>query len=197
MITTTTQFELWRSIENNETTCLSLFRTGKKGDQARSMLPPNSEIIHIIDGVSHIDVMNQYYALMDWGEYHALWPHLDNIPIFFNDAIEVLKTLPKSIKPLQEIEIYADGHSEPALPGSIPLIKIQDKAVFSVGVHIFGDFGGYAEEPLNVVDLMAEANLLVRNTRPNLLDAVQSKFLVCPIELAEKMLWIPEEKIHE
>ncbi len=62
-------------------------------------------------------------------------------------------------------------------------------------MHIFDDFGEYDEEPLNVVELMAE--LLFRNIKPDMLDIVQSKCLVYLIELAEKMLWIPEEKIHE
>jgi hypothetical protein len=191
--TAVARFELWRSIEP-ETSGLSLFRAGSKGDQPRSMLPPDAEIIQIIEGVSEFEIMTKYYACMDWGEYRSIWPDLAAIPYFYRDAIEVLKALPKKIKPLSKINIYVDGRSEPSIPSPIPLIKIQDRAVWSVNIGVFGDFGKHSESPLNETELIAAAETLIINTKPDLLNHEESTTVICSIDVAEQMLWIPAGK---
>ncbi len=191
--TAVARFELWRSIDPT-TAGLSLFRAGSKGDQPRAMLPPDAEIIQIIEGVSEFEIMTKYYACMDWGEYRSIWPDLAAIPYFYRDAIEVLKTLPKKIKPLSEITIDADGHSEPLIPSPIPLLRIQDCAVLAVNIWVFGDFGGHSESPLNEPELIAAAETLIINTKPDLLNHVESTTLICPIDIAEQMLWTPPGK---
>jgi hypothetical protein len=105
----------------------------------------------------------------------------------------VLTALPKSIKPLREIKIYADGHRVPAVSSPIPLITIQDRAVWSVNVWVFGDFGGHGEPPLNEPELMAMADELLRCTKPHLFRRVRAA-LICPIDIAERMRWLPAEE---
>jgi hypothetical protein len=191
--TAVAQFELWQSIVP-ATSGLCLTRAGSKGDQARSMLSPDYELIQIIEGVSDLEIMTKYYAYMDWGEYRSEWPDLAVIPYFYNDAMEVLKALPKQIKPLSEITIYADGHTEPPIPSPIPLITIQDRTVWSVNVRLLYDFGGHGEQPINERELIAAADELIRSSKPDLLDRFNSTNLICPIEIADQMLWVPTEK---
>jgi hypothetical protein len=191
--TTVAQFELWRS-EVPATSGLCLTRTGPQGDQARSMLSSDYELIWTVTGVSYWEVMTKYYAYMDWGEYRSEWPDLVVIPFFYEDAIKVLKALPKKVPPLSEISIYADGHTVPPVPSPMPLIKIQDRAVWSVNIWVFGDLGGYGESPLNEAELMDSAAELIHQTQPELLDRVESTALICPIDIAEKMLWVTKGK---
>jgi hypothetical protein len=90
---------------------------------------------------------------------------------------------------------YADGHTVPSIPSPIPLIMIQDRTVWSVNVRILYDFGGHGEPPLNESELIATAAELIRKTKPDLLNRTNSTALICPIDLAEQMLWIPKGKI--
>jgi hypothetical protein len=131
---------------------------------------------------------------LDWGEYRSEWPDLAVIPFFYRDAIEVLKTLPKKVKPLSEISIAADCQIDPPIPSPIPLITIQDREILAVKIWIFGDFGTYTQSPLNEPELIVAATELIHNTRPNLLELVNSTYLICPIEITDRMLWIPESK---
>jgi hypothetical protein len=185
------QFELWQW--EGECVELDLIRTGASGDQARSMLAPGAKKIWTVSGLSHLDVMTKYYAYMDWGEYRSDWPDLDAIPFFYRDAMAVLTALPKSIKPLREIKIYADGHRVPAIPNPIPLITIQDRAVWSVNVWVFGDFGGHGEPPLNEPELITMADELLRRTKPHVFRRLRAA-LICPIDIAERMRWVPAEE---
>jgi hypothetical protein len=188
--TAVARFELWRSIVP-ATSGLCLTRAGAKGDQARSMLSADYELIQIIEGVSDLEIMTKYYAYMDWGEYRSEWPDLAVIPYFYNDAIEVLKALPKKIKPLSEITISAVGQTNPLIPSPIPLIEIRDLVVWSVKVWIFGDFGSHSESSLNQPELIAAATALIYSTQPDLLNQRAPTLLICPIEIAEQMVWIP------
>ena len=154
------------------------------------MLSSDYELIWTVEGASYVDVMTKYYAYLDWGEYRPEWPDWEAIPFFYNDAIEVLRALPKQIKPLSEITIFADGHTEPSLLSPIPLITIQNHAVWSVNVWILYDFGGHGEPPLNEPELIAAVTALIRQTKPNLLESVKSTHLICPIDIAERMLWV-------
>jgi hypothetical protein len=191
--TAVAQFELWQSIVP-ATSGLCLTRAGSKGDQARSMLSSDYELIQIIEGVSDLEIMNKYYAYMDWGEYRSEWPDLAVIPFFHRDAIELLKTLPKKIKLLSEIKIVANGQIDPPIPSPIPLITIQDREILAVKIWIFGDFGTHTQSPLNEPELIVAAAELIHNIKPNLLELVKSIYLICPIEIADRMLWIPEPK---
>lgn len=191
--TVVARFELWRSIVP-ATSGLCLTRAGSKGDQARSMLSSDYELIQIIEGVSDLEIMNKYYAYMDWGEYRSEWPDLAVIPFFHREAIDGLQTLPKKVKPLNQVMIAADGQTDPSIPSPIPLIELRDRAVWSVKIWLFGDFGRHSESPLNEPELIAAAAELIRQNEPELLDIVESTKLICPIEIAERMLWIPEEK---
>jgi hypothetical protein len=184
------RFELWRSVVP-ATSGLCLTRAGLKGDQARSMLSADYELIWTVEGVSYFEVMTKYYTYMDWGEYRCEWPDLSVIPFFYNDAIEVLKALPKKIRPLSEISISADGQTNPLIPSPIPLIEIRDLVVWSVKVWIFGDFGSHSESPLNQPELITAAAALICSTQPDLLNRRTPTLLICPIEIAEQMVWIP------
>ncbi len=200
-------FELWRSIVP-ATSGLCLTRAGSKGDQARSMLSADFELIQIIEGVSELEIMTKYYAYMDWGDYRSEWPDLAVIPYFYRDAIEVLKSLPRlknsprKIKSLSQIIIDADGHTEPNIPSPIPLITIQDWAVLSVKIWIFGDFGRHSQSPLNEPELITVATELIFRDQPDLLnslavttgDRMESTMLICPIKIADQMIWIPKGK---
>lgn len=191
--TVTARFELWRSVAP-KTSGLCLTRAGVQGDQARSMLSSDYELIWIVEGVSYLEVMTKYYAYLDWGEYRSKWPDLEVIPFFYNDAIDVLKKLPKQIKPFSQIKIYADGHTEPSIPSPIPLITIQNQAVWSVNVRFMADFGGHGEPPVNEPGLIVAATELICQTKPHLLESVNSISLICPIDIAEQMLWIVEDR---
>lgn len=59
--------ELWRSLNGLTSLCLS----GPMGDDFRSLLEPGSELIGIIEGSSHFDVMTKYFELINWGKYET------------------------------------------------------------------------------------------------------------------------------
>jgi hypothetical protein len=198
MIITPTQgalaeFELWRF--DGDSTEYALIPSGPRGDKARAMESPGSRIVWRVTGKSHTDVMTQYYAHMGWGDYHSDWPDLDAIPFFYTYAMETLAALPKSWKPLREFKIIADGSSRPQIPGpSIPRISVQDGAVFQVDIWVFGDFGGHGEPPLNVEDLMGEAEEMIAKTKPHLFKRKSCVSLICPPSMAERMLWVSKAR---
>jgi hypothetical protein len=198
MIITPTQealveFELWRY--DGESTEHALIPVGPRGDKARAMETLGSRVIWRVAGKSHIDVMTQYYAYMGWGDYQTDWPDLDAVPYFYTYGMETLAALPKSWKPFREFKIFADGSTKPLIPGpAIPHICVQDGAVFSVGVQVFGDFGGHGERPQNVKELMTEAQTLIAKTKPHLFKRRACTFLICPQEMAERMLWVSVER---
>jgi hypothetical protein len=187
------EFELWRF--DKESGEQSLIPSGPRGDKARAMQGQGSRAVHRFQAKSHIDVMTQYYAHMDWGTYTTDWPYLDATPYFYTYAMETMAMLPKTWKPMREFKIIADGSTRPQLPGpAIPRISVQDGAVFGVDVWIFGDFGGYGEPPLNVEELMGEAQELVARTKPHLFKRKSMVSLICPQDLAERMLWVSLER---
>jgi hypothetical protein len=114
--------------------------------------------------------------------------------LFHRDAIELLQALPKKVKPLIKITIAADGQIDPPIPSPIPLITIEDREILAVKIWIFGDFGTHTQSPLNEPELIVAATELIHNTKPNLLELVNSTYPICPIEIADRMLWIPEPK---
>jgi hypothetical protein len=187
------EFELWRF--DGDSTEHALIPSGPRGDKARAMEAPGSRVVWRVTGKSHIDVMTQYYAHMGWGEYHSDWPDLDTIPFFYTYAMETLAAVPKLWKPLREFKIIADGGTRPGIPGpSIPRISVQNGTVFQVDVWIFGDFGGYGEPPFNSEELIAEAREMIAETKPHLFKRKSCVSLVCPPDMAERMLWVSKER---
>jgi hypothetical protein len=187
------EFELWRF--DGECTEHALIPVGPRGDKARAMESQGSRVIHRFQARSHIDLMAQYYAHMDWGDYTSDWPDHDGVPYFYSYAMETLAALPKTWKPMREFKIVADGSSRPQIPGpSIPRISVQDGSVFQVDIWVFGDFGGHGEPPLNGTELIAEAQDLIARTKPHLFKRKWTVSLVCPPEMAERMLWVSLER---
>ncbi len=187
------EFELWRYDGDN--TEHALIPVGPRGDKARAMEAPGSKVVWRVAGKSHLDVMSQYYAHMGWGEYRSDWPDLDSIPYFYTYAMETLAALPKHWKPLREFKIFANGSSKPFIPGpTIPKIIVQDGRVLAVVVQVFGDFGGHGEPPLNSQELIAEAQLRVAQAKPHLFKRRGSASLICPKDMAERMLWVSAER---
>jgi hypothetical protein len=194
MIITPTQdalaeFELWRF--DGDSTEHALIPVGTRGSAARALEAPGSRVVWRTAARSHIDLMTQYYAHMGWGDYQTDWPDLDAVPYFYSYAMETLTALPKSWMPLREFKIFADGSAKPPIPGpAIPKIIVQDGAVFSVDVHVFGDFGGHGEPPLNAKELIAEAQNIIAQSKPHLFTRRACVTLVCPQHLAKRMCWV-------
>jgi hypothetical protein len=184
------EFELWRF--DGESTEHAVIPVGPRGNKARAMEAPGSRAIHRFQARTHIDLMAQYYAHMDWGDYTSDWPDHDCVPYFYTYAMETMAALPKTWNPVREFKIIADGSTRPKLPGpAVPRISVQDGAVIGVDVWIFGDFGGYGEPPLNAEALMGEAQDLIARTKPHLFKRKSMVSLICPHDMAQRMLWVP------
>jgi hypothetical protein len=186
------QFELWRydgdAIEH------ALIRSGARGDKARAMEEKGSRVVWYVEALSHLDLMTKYYAHMNWGDYHSDWPDLDAVPFFYTYAMETLAALPKNIAALREYKIYGDGSCKPAIAGPMPRILIQNRAVFAVDIHVFGEFGGHGERPLNESALIAEAQQLIQQTKSHLFRRRHCISLICPKTIAERMLWVSKDR---
>ncbi len=59
--------DIWKSKEGLTSLCFS----GEIGEESRSILEPDSEIIHSFYADSHFDAMTKYYEYMDWGVYET------------------------------------------------------------------------------------------------------------------------------
>lgn len=57
--------EVWRQPDGR--TMLVLF--GTMGDDARKILAPESQLLHTFSAGSHVEAMQTYYDLLDWGTY--------------------------------------------------------------------------------------------------------------------------------
>ncbi len=84
--------ELWR--EPNGLTCLCL--AGPMGSDARSLLEPGSELVCVIEGGSHSEVMTKYYELMGWGTYQT-------------DFSQDLQPYPAEWRVIQDSAVNSDG----------------------------------------------------------------------------------------
>lgn len=153
------------------------------------MNDPGSKLVHTFAAWSEIDQGQKYYDFMDFGAYRTEWPDLAVRPYFFTDALLSLRALKKPLKPLGEFVIFGDGSCRPSVPSPMPRIVIQDAAAFAVDIWISGDYGGVGEGPLNQVELIRQADTLIRATKPDLLRFRQSTYLICPLEIAERMEW--------
>jgi hypothetical protein len=99
-----------------------------------------------------------------------------------------------TLPPLTPFERFADGSTKPPVPDGQPVITIQDRRAFAVGVWRRGDFGGYIDTPVNEADLISGAQTLIATQSPMLFDALVATALTCPAALAEHMVW-PEDRV--
>jgi hypothetical protein len=181
------KFELWRS--EGILGGLSFFPAGRKGEQARSMLEPNAELILIVDGLSYMDAMQQYYTYMDWGDYRSEWPDLASIPFLQQYGAEALQALPKNIPAFTRIEIFDDGSTKPAIPDYMPILSLQNGKLVHLGVWVHDEFGGTKQAPANATELMDQAMRLVEGHCPEYLQFDSDINLICPADLFVKMRW--------
>jgi hypothetical protein len=186
------QFELWQSVGSSIST--TVCAAGIQGNQCRAMLEPDAELIWQFEGYSHLDTMQRYYDYMGFGTYTSEWPTLDCEPYFKIDALKALQSLSKSIKPFREIKIFADGHTKPDIPSPMPMVSIQDRIVFSIGIWICGDYGGHQENPVNSAALIREVEAILRISKPHLYKRKGNVSLICPMEVAECMRWPADGK---
>lgn len=59
--------DIWKSKEGLTSLCFS----GEIGEESRSIIEPESELIHSFYADSHFDAMTKYYKYMDWGVYET------------------------------------------------------------------------------------------------------------------------------
>ncbi|MPY21410.1 hypothetical protein FS373_06205 [Shewanella sp. YLB-07] len=57
--------ELWSENEVEQLFCLA----GRGGEEARSQMEPDAELIWSISATSHYEAMEKYYQHMGWGYY--------------------------------------------------------------------------------------------------------------------------------
>lgn len=62
---TAIKHDIWQDPEELTMLCFS----DELGEESRTILEPNSKIIHSFYADSHFDAMTKYYAFMDWGIY--------------------------------------------------------------------------------------------------------------------------------
>ena len=67
--------ELWLEPDGCQTFCLA----GIHGDDARSLLSPNSQLIWSVEADSYFEAMTKYYSFMEWGEYRTDFPEHDQM----------------------------------------------------------------------------------------------------------------------
>ena len=59
--------DIWKSRDGLTVLCFS----GEIGEESRSIVKPDSEVIHSFYADSHFDAMTKYYEYMDWGVYES------------------------------------------------------------------------------------------------------------------------------
>jgi hypothetical protein len=187
MSTALRTFEIWQS--EGECIATGVCPAGPSGDGCRSMNEPGSELKHVFHAYSELDRMQKYYDYMDFGTYHSEWPDLAVRPFCYVEGLESLLRLKKPLRPMLEISVMGDGSTQPPIPDCLPRIVVQDRAVFAVDVWVRGDYGGHGETPINQAALIKLADALIQAELPELLQRTSSTFLICPLEIAEKMQW--------
>lgn len=181
----TKTFEIWVKTGVYVSVC----EAGPAGDQCRSMNEAGTELVHVFEAWSELDHMQQYYDQVGFGIYTSPWPELAIRPFHFVDALANLAKLKTPLRPLLEIHMMGDGSTRSIIPDPIPRIVVQDSAVLAVDVWIRDDFGGHGEAPVNEAELIVLADAFLRRQAPELLQKENSTFLICPMEIAELMLW--------
>lgn len=179
-------FEIWQS-PNSASVCPA----GPAGGACRATNERDAKMVHAFCAWSELDMMQRYYDYMDFGIYNSSWPDLAVLPYFYTEALANMKNLKKPLKPLREFFVMGDGATLPPVPSPIARILVQERAVFGVNVWISDTYGGIGEPPLNEMELMVQADALVREKMPHILKLSHSTSLICPLELAEQMTWRP------
>tara|TARA_R110002096_G_scaffold119088_4_gene257978 strand:+ start:55 stop:327 length:273 start_codon:yes stop_codon:yes gene_type:complete len=64
---TSIRHDIWQDKEGLTSLCFS----GDLGEESRSLLEPDSKIIHSFYADSHFNAMTKYYEYMDWGVYET------------------------------------------------------------------------------------------------------------------------------
>ncbi|MCB9173859.1 MAG: hypothetical protein H6589_04555 [Flavobacteriales bacterium] len=59
--------DIWTNPEDLPMLCFS----GELGAESRTLLEPNSKIVHSFYAESHFEAMTIYYEYMDWGVYET------------------------------------------------------------------------------------------------------------------------------
>ena len=59
--------EMWRDPDGLTTVCLA----GPNGDEARSQLDPQSELVWVFKASNHYEAMTLHYNRMGWGKYQT------------------------------------------------------------------------------------------------------------------------------
>jgi hypothetical protein len=181
-------FEIWRT--EGESSGIAVFAAGPEGDQARAMeRADGGKLVHVFSAYSELDCMQKYYDYAGFGTYRSEWPDLAIRPYHFVDGLKNLEKLKKPPHEMRQITMMGDGSTRPNIPDPMPMIVVQDKAVFSVGIWIKGEFGGHTETPINEANLIAIIEAHLRNAAPQLLENVDSTAFICPMEFAEQMQW--------
>ncbi len=181
-------FEIWQS--HGEGRHTAVFPAGPEGEQARAMeIAEGAKQVHAFSAYSELDCMQKYYDFMDFGIYHSEWPDLAIRPYHFVDGLKNLEKLKKPLHEMRHITIMGDGSTRPNIPDPLPLIKVQDRIVFAVGIWIRGEFGGHMETPTNEAKLIGLIEAHIQKTAPEHLDHVQSAAFICPLQFAEMMEW--------
>ena len=88
------------------------------------------------------------------------------------------------------IDIKNDGTTSPRVENETDILLVQDGTV-SVGMLCYEeDYADvYIEHPDNEAELNPEAMQLVKDNCPEHLKTKASVVLICPEELAQKMVW--------
>ena len=69
--------ELWR--EYGKDSGYSFCLAGVRGDQNRSRLSQQAELVWTVEAPSWLEAMIAFYAYLDWGEYRPMDAELDGI----------------------------------------------------------------------------------------------------------------------
>ncbi|RKD90183.1 hypothetical protein [Mangrovibacterium diazotrophicum] len=64
---TSIKHDIWQYREGLTSLCFS----GDLGEESRSLLEPDSKIIHSFYADSHFDAMTKYFVFMGWGKYET------------------------------------------------------------------------------------------------------------------------------
>ncbi|WP_155209164.1 hypothetical protein [Fulvivirga aurantia] len=64
---TAIKHDIWQDEDGLTMLCMA----GELGKESRTLLEPNSRIIHSFKANSHFDAMTQYYTYMEWGQYES------------------------------------------------------------------------------------------------------------------------------
>lgn len=85
------KLDIWKNREG----LTALIFSDDLGEEGRSALEDDYEIIHSFDAESHFDAMTKYYEFMDWGPYETQF-EVDKKP-YDVEYIEQIRSRSKTI----------------------------------------------------------------------------------------------------